>query len=248
MKVNTGNTNRMASSNISPSVPRNQTLLITCLILVSVVDSVLIGCYSTQSISSSWAWRIPSLLQLVPSVLAFLILFVVPELPRWLISRDRHEEALGILKIVNNVSEDEVKAQYREIADAIELEKLHNLSLTQAFSTKPNRRRLLITSAFSIIVMLPGTNIVTYYFGDMMANAGITDSDTQLQINIVLTSWTLVIAVAASLCADKLGRKSLRSLSLLGQIITLFLLGGFTKPWGRSTKNSGISATLALIF
>ena len=119
-------------------------------------------CYGTQSISSTWAWRIPSLLQAAPSVFAVLILLFVPESPRWLIARDRHEEALEILTIVNGASEAEVQVQYREIVDTIAVEKQRNLSLPQALSTKPNRRRLLITSTFSIIVMLPGTNIVTF--------------------------------------------------------------------------------------
>lgn len=205
-------------------------------------------CYGTQNIGSTWAWRIPSLLQAAPSVFAALILLFVPESPRWLISRDRHEEAIEILTIVNGASNDEVQIQYREIVDTIAFEKQRNLSLPQALSTKANRRRLLITSTFSIIVMLPGTNIVTFYFGDMMAGAGIESPNTQLQINIILTSFTLVVAVAASWFADKLPRKTLCSLSLIGQIITLFLLGGLTKLYGTSTNNSGIYGTLAMIF
>lgn len=205
-------------------------------------------CYGTQTIGSTWAWRIPSLLQAAPSIFAVVILLFVPESPRWLISRDRHEEALEILKISNGGSDDDVQIQYREIVDTIAFEKQRNLSLPQALSTKANRRRLLITSTFSIIVMLPGTNIVTFYFGDMMAGAGIESPNTQLQINIILTSWTLVIAVAASWWADKLPRKTLCSLSLFGQIITLFLLGGLTKLYGTSSNNSGIYGTLAMIF
>lgn len=205
-------------------------------------------CYGTQSIASTWAWRIPSLLQAAPSVFAILILFFVPESPRWLISRDRHDEALEILTIVNGGNEADTQVQYREIYDTITFERHRNLSVLQALSTKPNRRRLLITSTFSIIVMLPGTNIVTFYFGDMMSGAGIEDPNTQLQINIILTSWTLVVAVAASWFTDKIGRKTLCAVSMLGQIVTLFLLGGLTKLYGNSTDNGGIYGTLSMIF
>jgi hypothetical protein len=205
-------------------------------------------CYGTQHIDGTAAWRIPSLLQAAPSIVAVLILFFVPESPRWLISHDRHDEALEVLKVVNGTDEDGVQVQYREIVDTIALEKSFNKSIPQALSAKPNRRRLLITSTFSIIVMLPGTNIVTFYFGDMLAGAGIDNPDTQLQINIILTSWTLVIALAASWWADKFSRKMLCNSSLVGQIVTLFLLGGFTKLWGLSTNTSGIYATIAMIF
>lgn len=205
-------------------------------------------CYGTQSLITTWAWRIPSLLQAVPSIFAAIILLFVPESPRWLIAHDRHNEAIAILAISNGSSSQDVELQYRDILDTIALEQQQNLSLAQAVTRKSNRRRLFITTTFSIIVMLPGTNIVTFYFGDMMANAGINSASTQLQINIILTSWTLIVAVAASWFADKVGRKTLCCISLIGQIITLFLLGGFTKLYGTSSNSSGIYAALAMIF
>lgn len=81
-----------------------------------------------------------------------------------------------------------------------------------------------------------------------MSNAGIKSASTQLQINVVLSAWTLVVAVIASWYADKLGRKVLCSLSLIGQIITLFLLGALTKLYGSSSYDSGIYAALSMIF
>lgn len=206
-------------------------------------------CYGTQSIDSTFAWRIPSLLQVVPSVLVAALLFFIPESPRWLISKGRNEEARELLKIVHGVgSGEEVEVQFREIVDTLAFEKEHRKSLLQVLTTKTNRKRLAITSTFSIIVMLPGTNIITFYFGTMLEGAGITNPTTQLQVNVILTSWTLVVAVIASYYADWLGRKTLCSLSLVLQIIFLFMLAGLTAAYGTSTNNSGIYATIASIF
>ena len=205
-------------------------------------------CYGTQAIDSTYAWRIPSLLQAAPSIFVFVLLLAIPESPRWLISRDRHDEAQEILTIVNGSSREAVQIQYREIVDTIAFEKARELTVLQALSQKANRKRLAITSTFSIIVMLPGTNIVTFYFGDILSGAGIEEPTTQLQVNVILTSWTLVVAVVASWYADWLGRKTLCSLSLVGQIITLFLLAGLTALYGESTNNSGIYGTIAMIF
>ena len=202
----------------------------------------------TESLASTWAWRIPSLLQAAPSLFVFILLTAIPESPRWLISRGRHDEAKEILAIVNATSTDEVQVQYREIVDTIAFEKARELSPLQALSQKANRKRLAITSTFSIIVMLPGTNIVTFYFGDILSGAGIENPTTQLQVNVILTSWTLIVAVVASYYADWLPRKALCSWSLLGQIITLFLLAGLTKLYGTSSNDSGIYATIAMIF
>jgi hypothetical protein len=46
---------------------------------------------------STWAWRIPSVLQALPSVIQVALVFFAPESPRWLVSKGRDAEALKIL-------------------------------------------------------------------------------------------------------------------------------------------------------
>ncbi|KAH7093574.1 general substrate transporter [Paraphoma chrysanthemicola] len=208
-------------------------------------------CYGTQSLNTTWAWRIPSLLQAAPSVWCFIILLFIPESPRWLISRGRHAEAREVLAIANahgDIDSPLVTVQFKEIEDTIRFEREREASAFKAIVHKSNRKRMLIVATFPIMVMLPGTNIVQFYFGDMMASAGITDPTTQLQINIILTSFTLVVAIAASWFADKTGRKALCAGSLSGGTIALFILAGLTAVYGTSGNQSGIYGTIAIIF
>lgn len=205
----------------------------------------------TESMASTWAWRIPSLLQAAPSLFCMVILFFIPESPRWLVSRGRHQEALQVLAIANtggDTSSPIVQVQFKEITDTLRWEKERELSVVQALAQPANRRRLLITSTFSIMVMLPGTNIVTFYFGDMLSSAGISDPTTQLQINVILTSWTFVVAVVASFFADKLGRKTLCILSLSAGVVALYILAGLTAVYGNSGYKPGVYGTIAMIF
>ena len=179
------------------------------------------------------------------------VLMILPESPRFLIDRDRHEEALEVLAAINSNGDKEspiVLVQYREITDTIAWEKKEQLSWRQAVSTKANRKRIILTTTFSIIVMLPGTNIITFYFGTMLSQAGITNATTQLEINIILTSWTLVVSLAGAWFADSLGRKTLCAISLGGQIITFYILAGLTALYGESTNKAGIYGTIAMIF
>ena len=46
---------------------------------------------------SSWAWRLPSLLQGLPAVLQVSLVWFAPESPRWLVSKGREVQALRIL-------------------------------------------------------------------------------------------------------------------------------------------------------
>lgn len=77
---------------------------------------------------------------------------------------------------------------------------------------------------------------------------GVSDPTTQLQINVILTSWTFVVAVVASFFADKLGRKILCTLSLSAGIVALYILAGLTAVYGESNNKSGVYGTIAMIF
>jgi sugar porter (SP) family MFS transporter len=208
-------------------------------------------CYATQTLNTTWAWRIPSLLQAAPSVWCFVILLFIPESPRWLIAKGRKKEALEVLAIANakgDVNDPVVLLQLREIEDTIQFERKRESSPWKALLHPSNRKRMSIVATFPLFVMLPGTNIVTFYFGDMLGSAGIEDTNTQLQINVILTSFTLVVALAGSWFADKIGRKKLCAGSLTGGLVSLYVLAGLTAKYGKSRNKSGIYGTIAMIF
>jgi hypothetical protein len=83
-----------------------------------------------------------------------------------------------------------------KIADTIAWEKGEGrqLTLVEAYTNPLNRKRLIIATSFSAMVMLPGKNIITYYLGTMLEQAGIKDATTQLEVNIILTAgrWSLL--------------------------------------------------------
>lgn len=81
--------------------------------------------YGTRTIPSTWSWRLPSLLQMAPSVIQLSTVWFLPESPRWLISNDRDSEALAALsRYHGDGAETElVKMEYNEIRSAIEHEK-----------------------------------------------------------------------------------------------------------------------------
>lgn len=96
--------------------------------------------------------------------------------------------------------------------------------------------------------MLTGSNVITYYYGTMLDQVGITYPKTQMEINLVLSAWQFCIAVLGSLLAERLGRKFL-CLGSLGSCTAFFyLVGGMTSVYGTSSNTSGVYGTLACIF
>lgn len=82
--------------------------------------------FGTFKIQSSWAWRAPSVLQGLPSVLQVLLIFFIPESPRWLISKGRNTQALKTLAYYHADGNEEdplVKYEYEEIKAAIDFDR-----------------------------------------------------------------------------------------------------------------------------
>ncbi|KIW96780.1 uncharacterized protein Z519_02171 [Cladophialophora bantiana CBS 173.52] len=209
--------------------------------------------WRTEQIDSTWAWRGPSLIQVFWALLCVILLLFVPESPRWLIGKDRHEEALEALAIVNAQGDKNhpvVILHYREITDTVAWEKTegNQLSLKDAYLYPSNRKRLMLATTFSIIVMFPGTLIITYYFGDMLTLAGITDVTSQLQVNIILQIWTWLNSITGAWLLGRMRRKLQASLSMVGQIITFFIFAGLVALYGSSTNTSGTYGAIAMMF
>ncbi|KAF2795974.1 hexose transporter [Melanomma pulvis-pyrius CBS 109.77] len=206
----------------------------------------------TAQLTSTWAWRIPSLLQAAPSIAALIVLFFLPESPRWLAYNDRHEEAVTVLAQLHGKTEDDpiVQVQLREIMDTLQYEKDEGKSVNyfELFKTPGNRKRVFLALSVAPLAMLTGSNIITFYFGTMLSQAGIKNPKTQLKINVILSAWQLIVALSGSLSAEKIGRKVLCLTSLGLAAITLFMVGGLTATYGESTEKSGIYGTVASIF
>jgi MFS family permease len=116
---------------------------------------------ATLYLSSSWSWRIPCLMQAFFPLLQLFGLLVVPESPRWLISKGRREEALEILARyhANGDQTDElVLFEYREICEAIDHENsiAENSGWSAFFATRGAIHRLMICVLVGFMIQWAG--------------------------------------------------------------------------------------------
>ncbi|KAK4506500.1 hypothetical protein PRZ48_000232 [Zasmidium cellare] len=182
--------------------------------------------YGTAKLESTWAWRLPSLLQGLFSVLCIVMLFLTPESPH-----------------------PAVQHHLREIIETLEFEKFHKPLAIKAVVTDPSsRKRIFLAGTVAVFTMLSGNNIVSYYLGTMLDQAGITDSTTQLEINVILNAWCLCVAIGGTFLCDRMGRKSMAIWSTLLCAIMIFIVGALTKLYGTSTYTPGVYGTVAAIF
>lgn len=116
--------------------------------------------FGTNNIMSNYAWRIPSWLQMVPSLVQIAFVFFIPESPRWLITKEKHEEAFEILAKYHAEGDREsefVKAEFAQLQTtiAIELENSKK-SMMDLVRTSGNRRRLLISTMLGLFTQWSG--------------------------------------------------------------------------------------------
>jgi hypothetical protein len=146
----------------------------------------------------------PSAFQGIFALCSIFVLPFIPESPHWLVYNGRQQEALEVIAITHadgNLEDPTVVLRFKEITDTLEWEKNsgQTTSLKEVVKTKSNMRRIMLVISVAVITMLSGkwsmahrsnigantfigNNIVSFYLGTMLDNAGITDTTTQLQI------------------------------------------------------------------
>ncbi|WWC92059.1 uncharacterized protein L201_007013 [Kwoniella dendrophila CBS 6074] len=181
--------------------------------------------FGTFRMNTTWGWRIPSLLQGVPSAIQLFLIFFVPESPRWLVDHGKDEQAMRVITKhhCGGDSNDPLAAfEYNEIKEALRLEKLANKSSTywSLFKTPGNRKRMRVIIAIAFFSQWSGNGIVSYYLNLALNGIGIRSSGQQTLINGILQVWNLGTAYLGALLVDKLGRRPLWLISVGGMLAT----------------------------
>lgn len=117
-------------------------------------------------VDNSWSWRIPCLFQGFFPGIQLIGLLWVPESPRWLVSKNRHHDALRILARYHangDVEDQLVQFEYQEICQALELERevARSTGWSTFFATRGNKHRLLICVLVGFMIQWAGNGIVS---------------------------------------------------------------------------------------
>lgn len=158
-----------------------------------------------------WRWMLG--LVTVPGVLYFIFLFFVPESPRWLALKGEVDHASAIL---GNIGGEQYAAdEVRSIQQSMKTEQ--SSSITQLFKGKLFII-LLIGIALGSLQQLIGINAIYYYAPDFFERIG-GSRDTAFLQACIIGIINIVFALLAMRLIDRIGRKSLLVIGIVGIII-----------------------------
>lgn len=172
---------------------------------------------------SSWSWRLPSLLQGVPAILQFFLSIWVPESPRWLMYKDRPDEAMAVLSAYHSCGDVDsrlVRFEFLEIQATLEEEKKHKaIQWAEFVRTRGNRKRLWILLFMGFAAQLSGLGLTGYYLAKILNSIGVTDPNTQLLINAIAAIWQLCCSIFFALLIDRVGRRGLITFGITTMLV-----------------------------
>ena len=163
-----------------------------------------------------WRWMFAS--GALPALVLLVLLFLVPESPRWLTKQGREDEALGILTRVNG--SDQARTELAEIRDTLRHE---TGSLGQLF--QPGMKMVLVIGiALAVLQQITGINVFLYFGTEIFKKMGSGTNAALLQ-NIIVGVVNLFFTIVAIWTVDRLGRKPLMMIGSTGMGICLLAMG-----------------------
>jgi sugar porter (SP) family MFS transporter len=198
--------------------------------------------FGTQHISSDWSWRIPTLVQAFPSIIQISFIWFIPESPRWLISKDRTEDALNTLGKYHangNIHDITVQFEYSEIKETLRLEFLYKRSSSYLdfFKTKGNRYRLLLIISLGLFSQWSGNGLISYYTKKIYESVGIDDPNTQLGLNGGNAILSLIVSCTCAMLCDRVGRRPLFLAATTGMLLFFMCLTIIGSQYTRNPSN-----------
>ncbi len=174
-------------------------------------------------------WRYMFLSGAIPAAIFIILLFFVPETPRYLALKGKDEKALSVLeKIAGKESAKNILADIKGT--------LHEANapwLSYGFGV------IIVGILLSVFQQAVGINVVLYYAGNIFRDMG-ASTDSSLLQTIIVGIVNLTFTVVAIVTVDKFGRKPLMIIGSIGMAISMIALG--------FTFYSGHVGLVALIF
>ena len=202
-------------SEIAPAKDRGK---LVGLYQFNIVFGILVAFLSNYLLNdigeNAWRWMVG--IEAIPAVIYTVFAFTIPKSPRWLLTKFRNSEAMGVLKIIS--PDQDPEKLMLEIKDEME-----NTVPNENIFLKKYRFPLTLAFLIAFFNQLSGINALLYYAPRILTEAGLAESSALLSsIGVGVTN--LLFTLLGIFLIDRLGRKQLMYICSFGYIISLSLV------------------------
>jgi len=190
---------------------------------LSIGIGILVANIVGFTLQDIWTWRWMIAVAVVPAVVLFLCMLMLPESPRWLAENVSMEKARAVLESVREPDSDL----------SFELDEIRQV-VAEGGSGRRTRWRMLLepwirpaaVAAFGVaaFTQLGGLETMIYYTPTVLSGAGFGKSAAllaSLSVSIVFVSMTAI----GRLIVDRVGRRRLTLVMVPGTVVSLIVLG-----------------------
>lgn len=221
----------MYISEISPAKKRGR---LVALFQFNIVSGILIAFLSNYLLfgiaDEAWRWMLG--VQALPAAFFFVMVFVVPESPRWLVKNHQPEEAE---KVLTSIGEPSPSLALKNIQDSLAM--AIGATKEKLFNGQYNKPIFYVVT-LAMFNQLSGINAIMYYAPRIFEMTGLA-RDTALLQAISIGVTNMVFTLLAISLIDRFGRKTLLIIGSAGMVITLGLVA-----WTFYTRDFGGSAVM----
>jgi len=163
-------------------------------------------------------WKAMFGVETIPALLFVVLMFFVPESPRWLVMNNFQEKGKGILQRIQSATQ--VEKTILDIKEGIG----QSSGSFKELLSKRLRKPLIIGIALSVFGQLTGVNIVVYYGPTILGDAGLNIGGA-LQYQVALGIINFVFTVISMFIVDRFGRRPLLVGGMALVALMLFVTG-----------------------
>lgn len=146
---------------------------------------------ATIKIAGEWSWRSLTILQCIPGVLVLCCIYWIPESPRWLVAKERYEDAEAMLAHYHGNGDrtnETVIFEFMEMKKTLEMEFAAGPKKSSSYldfvRTAGNRYRVMLLISLAMVSQYSGSNLFSNYANKIYVGAGITNQTDKILVRI----------------------------------------------------------------